>query len=407
MSELRRRSIPGRSVRTVRRVAALGLLCLVLSAPVAVEARTRGTGSITGEVTNGSTDKPQGGVEIRLLGGRETGEGSFEQTVERTVTTGARGRFEFTELPSGRDVVYALDAFFDGGSFAGGVVTLRGDGDVIDVSQRVWNTTTDPRAIVIEKDNLFVLRGDRGADVIESFTVVNVSEQAYIGRGAGTRPADEPAPTLSFSLPGGARRGGVRVLDSDLEVPRLLETDTGIGITSAIPPDETNITLAYSLPVTTGRVDITRRALYPILNLNVFAEDPFVIESDRLIEDGDETIEGTSYKRYRNDDTIDEGTAVQIAATAEADGDPALVGGAVVAGLVVAGLVAFALVRRRARPAPPQPSRARESRDDLLVAIARLDLEYRNGTLNHQQWRARRGDLKARLAKLTSPEPTP
>jgi hypothetical protein len=405
MPQLRRRAPAGRAVQTVRLLAA-AVLVPVLLAPTQVAAQAEG-GTVSGVVTNGTTNEPQPGVEIRLLGGLRDDEGNFSQEIRKVVTSDTRGRFEFTDLQSGEDRAYALDASFDGGSFPGGVVTIPSEGDVIEVEQKVWDTTSDPRAIVIQRNNMFLLRGDDGASVIDSYTIVNVSEEAYVGRGAATGEGSEdgPVPTLSFSFP--ERSEGIQIADSDLDIPELLNTETGVGITSAVPPNETRITFAYRLPVSTGQVDLSRRALYPILNLGVFAEPPFTIDSTRLTEDGEVTIEGETYTRYRSQDSVTEGNSIPMIATAEGTSDTALVAGAAAVGVLLIAILVLVLVRRRSQRSPTEHvSRpAEESRDDLLVAIARLDLEYRNGELDKQMWSARRAELKERLSKHESPEP--
>jgi hypothetical protein len=405
MSELWNGAPAGRAVQPVRRLAA-AVVVLVLLAPTRAAAQTEG-GTISGVVTNGTTNKPQPGVEIRLLGGLRDDDGNFSQEISEVARSDARGRFEFLDLSSGEDRAYALDASFDGGSFPGGVVTIPSDGDVIEVEQKVWDTTSDPRAIVIQRNNMFLLRGDDAASVIDSYTIVNVSEEAYIGRGAamGEGSDDGPVPTLSFSFP--ERSEGIQVADSDLDIPELLNTETGVGITSAVPPNETRITFAYQLPVSTGQIDLSRRALYPILNLGVFAEPPFTIDSTRLAEDGEVTIEGETYTRYRSQDSVTEGNSIPMIATAEGTNDTALVAGAAAAGVLLIAILILVLVRRRSQRPPTEhvSGPAEESRDDLLVAIARLDLEYRNGELDQEKWSARRTELKARLAKHESPEP--
>jgi hypothetical protein len=409
MSELRSGAPARRTMRAVRRLSA-ALFSLFLVAPTPVAAQADGRGTIAGVVKNGTTNEPQAGVEIRLLGGREDEQGGFRQDVAETATSNERGRFEFADLPAGEDRAYTIDADFDRGTFPGGAVTIPSAGDVIEVTQRVWNTTTDPRAIVIQRNNLFLLQGEDGADVIESYTILNVSEEAYIGRGARLDGTDEPTkeppvPTLSFSLPNGAEQ--LQVADSSLDIPELLSTETGVGITSAIPPNETRITFAYGLRVKTGQVDLSRQALYPILNLGVFAESPFVIESARLREDGDVTIEGTTYARYRSQDATTEGNSIPILATARAESDTALVAGAIAAGVLLLVVVGFALLRRRAlanatKDAADSPS---GDRHDLMVAIARLDLDYHNGKIDEKQWSSQRALLKSRLGSQKAREP--
>ncbi len=407
-------SRPGRTLRPVRRLTALlgvlALAVLLLPAPTAV-AQGDEVGTITGTVTNGTTGEPQGGVAIRLLGGSQDDEGNFRQDVEADTITDGKGRFEFPELPAGQDRAYTLDARFDGGNFPGGVVTIDSGGDVIEVTQRVWNTTTDPRSIVIQNNRMFLLKGEDGASVIESFEIVNVSDEAYVGRGAGSAgPQKEPIPSLSFSFPEDARREGIQIVDSDLDIPQLLDTETGISITSAVPPDETNITFAYSLRVNTGQVDLSRRALYPTLNLSVLAEPPFVIDSTRLVADGEATIDGITYKQYSSRDTITEGNSIPILGIARGDGDSALTFGALAAAALLIILLALGLLRSRAtrqvarEPAKREPGPP-EARADLLVAIAQLDLEYRDGQLDEDEWKAKRGQLKARLVKVGATEP--
>ena len=407
MPRLRCSASPGQVMRTLRLLAS-AFLVLLLVTPVPVAAQDTGRGTIAGVVTNGTTNEPQQGVEIRLLGGLQDEEGNFSQEISEVVTSDGRGSFEFEDLPSGEDRAYVLDAAFDGGSFPGGVVTIPSDGDVIEIQQKVWDTTTDPRSIVIQRNNMFVLKGDEGANVIDSYTIINVSEEAYIGRGAATRAtSDDPtAPTLSFSFPQGAE--SIQVAESDLDIPELLNTETGVGITSAVPPNETRITFAYGLRVNTGQVDLSRRALYPTLNLGVFAEPPFVVDSTRLTEDGEVTIEGETYTRYRSEEDVTEGNSIPMIATAQADNDTALILGAIAAGGLLVAILALALVQRRAhRPAPAQEPTAPsgETRDDLLVSIARLDLDYRNGKVDHDRWDTQRAELKSRLAKHKPPEP--
>jgi hypothetical protein len=403
MPELRRSPDAGRSLRAVRQLVFVALAIAVLASPAPAEAATGGV--ITGVVTNGTTNEPQSGVEVRLLGGTRTDDGSFEQEVATTAATDDEGRFEFRGLAAGEERVYTLDFHYQGGDFPGGAVSIPEGDDVIEVTQKVFNTTNDPRAIVIQNDSMFLLRGRNGVNIVHSFKIVNVSREAYIGRGAGMQDGgsnqNQPVPTLSFSFPEDARRGGVQIADSDLDIPQLLDTETGIGITSAVPPNENNITFAYNLRVNTGQVDLGRRALYPTLNLNVFAEPPFTIDSPNLVDDGTAEIEGTDYARYRSDETITEGNAIQMLATAEGGGDPALVA------VVLVALVALALARRRsiAAGAPVAKPPPAESRDDLLVAIAALDLEHRNGRLTEEDWKAKRAALKQRLAELRSPEP--
>jgi hypothetical protein len=127
-----------------------------------------------------------------------------------------------------------------------------------------------------------------------------------------------------------------------------------------------------------------------VLEFSVLAEQPLRIESNRLDEDGEQTIEGKEYRRWSAADDLDPGDQVQALAIADAGRSAGLIGGAVALGLLAVGGLAFALVRRAAR------RRARD-RDDLVMEIARLDLAYQAGKLDRARWTERRAGLKAQL----------
>lgn len=409
MSELRLRAIAGSEVRTVQRLARLLLAGLLLSVPSASPAEAAATGMIRGVVLNGATGEPQASVRVTLEGGIRRASGGVEQTLEQTVVTDSSGRYVFEDLPAGKDRIYTVDGRFEGGYFVGRALSIPDDTaepPVLDSTLRVWHTTTDPNSIVIERDDIFVVRGESGADVVESFRITNVSDRAYIGRGrALDRQAEGVSPSLSFSFPPQAAASGVQVFESDIDIPELVQTETGIGITAAVPPGETSITFVYSLQGATGRYDLSRRANYPVLNLNVFAADPFVIEAPALEEGEEVTIQGERYRRWSATDAIEPAASLQIAASAPADADPVLVGGAIAAGVALLLAIAGALLlRRRRAPAAARPGGAPETREDLLVAIARLDLAYEAEELGHDEWVERRTRLKAKLQELKAPE---
>jgi hypothetical protein len=358
-------------------------------------------GVIEGRVVNGATGKPQPGVEVTLVGATQDG----GESLERTATTSRAGAYRFTGLPTGDDRLYALDATYAGGFFAGRAVSLPSDSEqtpVIETALRVWETTTDPAAIFVRRNDVFVVLDEGRAGVVESVTVVNPTDFAYIGRGAKTEGAGAPgAPSLGFALPSGASERGVRILDSDLDIPRIVRTDFGFGVTIAIPPGENRITYTYELPGSGGSFDVSRTALYSIGEFSVYAADPLGIESNRL--DGGDTIdiEGTAYRRWATGDSIDPGDPVQAVATARAGLEPGLVAGiaAAVALIVVLGSLAYRRARKPRTTGRPSPSTrpASATRADVIEAIAALDVSYQAGNVSESEWRTRREQLKEEL----------
>jgi Carboxypeptidase regulatory-like domain len=356
-----------------RAIVAVAIL-LLSSAPVGA-ART---GAIEGRVLDGRRDSPVGGAEVVLTIGTD------DDVTRQTVRSDERGRFSFDDLATGDDYVYALDARFEGGLFAGGAVRLPADTDrkpVINTTLRVWPTIDDPNAILIRRDSLFVTAGEGGLDVIESVLVLNTSSRAYIGRGTS-------GISLGFALPAGAAQSGVRIVDSTIDVPEIARTEYGFGITAAIPPgtEGERFTFAYRVPGSAGNYQLGRVALYPVLETSVHATEPLEIAGNRLSESGSVTVGGDSYRRWSTTDALDAGDTLQIQAVAEATGGVWLQAGVAAAIVVAGGLFAVTVWRRRG-----------PGHDGVLEQIAELDLRHDAGEISDDKWMDRRAELKARL----------
>lgn len=349
---------------------------------------------------NESTGGPQIGVEVTLVGTTA----DLSDPFERTATTDADGKFRFRGLATGPELFYTIDAVYKGGLYPSDALQIPNDTDeppVIETTTRVWEPTTDPDVMLVRRNLAFAIpRGDSIA-VVESLKIVNLSEDAYIGRGAELGAA-EPSPTFGLALPPGATESTVAILRSSLTVPQLEPTSFGMALTAAIPPGDTELTYSYRLTGAGGSYDLSRTALYPVLEFSVLAEPPLRIESNRLDEDGEQTIDDTQYRRWSAAEDLDPGDQVQALAIADAGTPAALIGGAVAVGLLVLGAVAFGLIRRSTRRRDEPLAREVDAitprdRDDLVMEIARLDLDYRAGKLDRARWNERRAGLKARL----------
>jgi hypothetical protein len=391
------------AVRLIRRIGGPTLAALASMLLTAGTAGAADTGTIRGRVLDGRTDRPKPGVTVVLTGVRSDGTGRMRDTT----TTNHLGRYRFTKLPVAKDRVYALDANFEGGLFAGGAVSLTPARSVFDTTLRVWPTTRDPSTILIEHNNQFLTAVAGGIDVLESVKVVNTSNRAYIGRGGGSSTT---RPSLGFALPAGAGDGGVQITSSDLDVPQLMRTGFGFAITAAVPPGEYLITFAYKVPGAGGNYDLSRTALYPVLTTAVHAKDPLQVEGTGLEERSDVTIRGTRYKRWSTTEPLKPGDSLQISAVASAGGSLGLIAGIVAATALGIGLFVLAFLRRsRARIAPVLGSGAHpvaETREHVISLIAALDLRHRAGDVPDHIYRRKRAELKQKLADLSTPEHT-
>lgn len=392
----------GAAVRAMRRLGGFAAATVIVICAIPVPAGAAHTGTITGRALDGTTGKPQSGVRIRLQGGDSGGD-----RITRWATTGADGRYSFKDLTTGDGRAYVVDAYFDGGFFPGRALRLPADTarpPVIDTTVKVWPTTTDPTVIRLAGDDLFAIPSKDGLGVIESVSVLNASAQAYIGRG-GTSDAGpgsgtpQSAPSLGFSLPDGATQ--VQVLDSNLDVPRLVAADFGFAMTVAVPPGESRITFGYRLDGETSQFDLSRNALYPTEEMSVYAKPPLTVQANRLTDAGERTISGTRYRLFQSGDPLESGDPVQVLVVADAGRPIGLFAG--VAGFVVLVIVGLAIgLRRRRRPAAATQSKPPGDRDALLTEIARLDLEFENGGVSRGEWERERARLKKELTEQGS-----
>ena len=391
----------------MRRLTTVVVVVLALFQPASPAAAAQNNGVIRGRALNGATGSPQSGVVMVLTQTRRGG----ESTATYRARTDHEGRYRFEELATGDRLLYALDARYDGGLFSGRVLQIpeqKEPAPVIDTTLKVWETTSDPRAVILSRDDLFVRPADGGLSVIESVTVANLTHLAYIDRAASMRATGPgPAASLGFALPvdGECRPAECGIGAAEpIDIPVIVPREYGFAATVAIPPGRSQITYSYRVQGSGGSFDLSRTALYPTAETSIYATEPIELDSARLLPDGEATIGGDSYRVWSSREGIDAGDQIGAVAVAQAGASASLVGGVGAALLVMLVAGGYALKRRRkasAAPAQPEPM----SRDEIVRRIAELDLEFREGELERERWQEERVRLKARLAEEAEPVP--
>jgi hypothetical protein len=156
------------------------------------------------------------------------------------------------------------------------------------------------------------------------------------------------------------------------------------------------VTFSYEIPGSGASVDLSRPALYPTLELSIFAKPPLEIRSNRLQKEDPVTLQGTSYERWSATGSLDAGDPLQALAIAEAGVSVLPLVTILVAAIVLGGAGTFLLRRRRGTP-------ARDERHDLLVAVAELDLAFESGELPEDRYRTERARLRSELERAGGP----
>lgn len=377
----------------MRRLIAATAAVMVMALPAA-EAQSEAV--IRGRVVHGETNRGLPGITVTLLGARADGSGRIDEQSE----SGRDGSFSFPNVKIDSQMTYTVESTYDDGLFVGENIDIE-SGEPSPIDLKVWDTTSDPASISVPRHHVFVLRNSEGVGVLESVTVANETDNAYVGRAATMGGETGPGtPTLGFGLPPQAIGGRIDVLSSDINRLYVTETDFGFAATVAIPPGETTTIFGYAAEGTGGSYDISRRILYPTEELAAFVTDPFVVQSNRLTPDKDETIRGRTYSVWRSTEPLDPGDLVPLAAVAEGSSSSGLAIGAVVGLAALVLLIVAAFVWRKRGPAPAPKA----TREDLLTAIAELDLKKDVGDISAEEWAERRASLKS---KLREPEPAP
>lgn len=385
--------------------AALATLWLLLPAGAHAQDKRKDETRIKGTVLLARTDRPVPGAQVRVLGGRADGGG---RVFTETATTKKDGEYS-VEVPGRPGLEFAVEARFDGGLFVGdSTVVKRGTTRTMDVN--VWKTTSDPDAITITGDQLVVAQDESNTGVLEVVTVENGTRFAYIGRGRSMGAKDDDAsPTLGFALPSEAVGQPVELVDSSLNRLYATETDFGFAATVAIPPGETTATYRYLIPGEGGRFDLTRRALYPTQQVTVLATDPLEIESDRLSFDGEEDIGSDEYRKWSSRNAFDAGDLIPVLAIAEGSASSSLWVGILIGFGVILLLVIVGVLLRARPPAPKikKPGPVKHlSQEELVAAIAHLDLQHEGGEISDEHWTEERMRLKSLLIAAKERQPT-
>jgi hypothetical protein len=382
------------------------LVAVIAVACAGAPAQATFTGTIKGRVLNQTTGTPQEGVTVTLATVDRSGETSRARTV-----SDAHGRFVFRGVAAGAKHVYAVNGAYAGGLFAGGAIRIPSQTTappVIRSKLNVWNTTSDPATILIRRDDMFVDAIESGVGVIENVTVINPTKLAYIGRGAQMSSRHKSPPqTLGFALPSSVDPRSVGIVRSDIYLPELVPTDYGFAATVAIPPGTTQILFSYQAHGAGGSFDLSHTALYTVAEMSVLADisaqadAPIAVKSDRFERAGTVPIGTKRYARWTSTSRFEPGDTIPIEAVAQARLSSWLLVGAVAGLTLIGSLGAWAWTRRRPRRAPKAPDEQRpepETKDDLLIAIAELDLAYQAGEMTKKTWTDRRSALTTRIA---------
>lgn len=368
------------------------------------DALAKGTGVISGTVTNGTTGAAMADLEIEL--------GIFDSTSlleQRTTRTDAAGFYQFAELSTDPTLIYASRVVYPAGMpYSSDFVSFEDGATGIDLSMAVYETTTDGSGVRAERVHFIVEFAGGSAQVAELLVFSLDGDRTYVGDGSAV---------LRFTLPAGAQALSIDGAD---DAGRFEVTADGFVDKLGLPPGQSvrQVLYRYSLPFTDGKLDLVRSLPYPAVNVNALVTDiGQQVSSDQLASLGlRETQMGNYYNLSAQNIPAGQTIALRMtglsatasgAMTAESAGGtgsavprPLLFGLIGLAAAGAAALVLLPLRRKRATPSAAAPS----EREALIDALAQLDLAFEAGDLTESAYRDQRLRLKAQLSDILRKE---
>lgn len=359
----------------------------------------KGTGVISGTVTNGTANAPLANYPVEL--------GIFDQTSEletRTTQTDATGFYRFTDLPTDPTLIYAVRVEYAGGfPYGSEPASFAAGQSALDMPVSVFEITDDDDGLRADRVH-FIIEFDAERMYVAELVVFSLDgKRAYVGAGMGT---------LRFILPAAAE--GVEISDGELG-GRYVPFQSGFVDTMPVPPGVgvRQVLYRYQIPLSGPEIEITRTLPYPTTNINVLVNDlGQQVTSPELTSQGVRQTQNGDYVSLSGQNlpanrviTLRFADLPSGGATA---GDSARAGGtdravllvlAGVAGLLAAGLVAWPMMRRGRAPAMAPTS---QDRDSLLETLALAEAAHNAGQISDAAYQERRQWVKAQLLDLAA-----
>ena len=252
-------------MRAARAILLFALAFVLLSAPVAAESQgpersqTQSSGVIEGQVVNASSGNvPVAGLSVTLWA-----LDAQAQSVLQNGVTNADGRFRFEGLDT-QTHSYQVQAQYGGIDHWSAVLAFSEGQNSLAASVSVYDSTTSPAGLVVERAHLIVDVQEGTLDVQEVQILVNEGTQTYIGS------AGEGGETLRFPLPAGA---------AELQVPEELvtccikATAEGFAYTKPVLPGAKEFFFSYQVAYQSATYTLAKNLAYPVRHIDVLVAD--------------------------------------------------------------------------------------------------------------------------------------
>ncbi|MEM7333498.1 MAG: cytochrome c [Chloroflexota bacterium] len=217
---------------------------------------------VTGNISNGSTETAVGGLQVNLRGFTL----NLEQTIDLTTTADESGNFQFDLEQIAPDWVYILSTSYNEYDFTSQPSQIERSNPAVDLPITVFDTATDPSAIVVEQVQVIVDFVEGNVQIAELYTISNFAPSLFVGTNGvpetGVFQIELPAgaTSIQFQRALGATgnfnaapeivQGGVGWVDTIPLNPGRAVSEI---LVSYILPFEPGMTIAHPLPYVTDQ----------------------------------------------------------------------------------------------------------------------------------------------------------
>jgi hypothetical protein len=252
----------------------LGLILLLSAFFLAFFALAQSSGTVEGEVLNGSAEnKPISGITVTL----HIFDSSGTEKGTLTALTDEQGYFAFKGLDTGKDLFYLAEVNFQGVLYHSSALSFTEGEEKLRLPVVAYETTESDSEIAVQKAHfIFAVAPDRKTiEVMEMYSVVNNGRKTFVTKDGKTLRFPIPPEAMDFVSDSLNPEGGEAVLTEPI-----------------LPgPMPQPLTLGYVLPVRGDSLEIRRIVFYPVESYNV------------LVKDIGLTVEVPGTKRGRNVET--------------------------------------------------------------------------------------------------------
>jgi len=369
--------------------------------------------TVLGNIVNGTTGESVAGYDV--VAELRAYNQDLQEMLVLTTTIDAEGgfHFELTDIP--QDQFYRVGVFYEGVEFGSDFGGLTPTDPELELPVTVFETSTDPTTLSIERLHQILSFFEGGVSVAELYVVNNNSDTVYVGESGNP---DEG--TFEMVLPGDAQEISFQRAFGSLDefIPANELVFTGRGWADTFPlrpgPSSTILLASYVLPYEDG-VTISHPILYSASAVNLVVPDAGVALTDEeeWVDMGQRSM-GTSNVTNFGKSDLPAGSVLTVNLEGEPDLEPVspgtitldsqselLIGLAVA--LLVIGVAGVFIWRWRQEPVDAGLTES-YSREDLLQAIADLDDDFELGRISDDRYHSEREDLKSGLVALWEEE---